>query len=293
VANTGQLLRRLIGEDIELVMQLAPGLGQLHADPGQLEQVLMNMAINARDAMPSGGQLMIATSNGIVDTLTGSAYVDAARGPTIVVTISDTGMGMSAATRARIFEPFFTTKPLGKGTGLGLATVHGIIHQSGGHIRVDSTLGQGTTFTIILPRVDAAEEFTSAAAPLLQATTGDATILLVEDDQLLRDLTKRVLHEYGYQVLATEDGPSALQILATYPGSIDLLLTDVIMPSGLSGYQLAEQAVVQRPAIKVLYMSGYSDTMMPPTIRDPGQAFIQKPFMPDALAHKVGAMMQM
>jgi PAS domain S-box-containing protein len=293
VANTGQLLRRLIGEDIELVMQLAPGLGQLHADSSQLEQVLMNLAINARDAMPSGGRLTIATSNGTVDTLDGSAHVDGAREPTIVVTISDTGVGMNTTTRARIFEPFFTTKPLGQGTGLGLATVHGIINQSGGHIRVDSTLGQGTTFTIALPRVDAAEEFASADAPLLQATAGNATILLVEDDRLLRDLTKRILHGYGYQVLATEDGPSALQVLATYPGSIDLLLTDVIMPSGLSGHQLAEQVVAQRPAIKVLYMSGYSDRMIPSTILDPGQAFIQKPFTPDALAHKVGAMMQM
>jgi PAS domain S-box-containing protein len=292
MASTGQLLRRLIGEDIELVMQLAPGLGQLHADPGQLEQVLMNIAINARDAMPNGGRLTIETANGSVDTLSGTAHIEGVRGPVIVVTISDTGMGMSAATRARIFEPFFTTKALGMGTGLGLATVHGIVHQSGGRIWVDSTLGEGTTFTICLPCVDTAEQQSSSDTPLQAATIPDATILLVEDDPLVRALAERALHQYGYQVLATEDGPSALQAVATYPRSIDLLLTDVIMPSGLNGYQLAQRILTQRPAIKVLYMSGYSDSMMPATILDPEQAFIQKPFTLDALGYEVGALLQ-
>jgi two-component system cell cycle sensor histidine kinase/response regulator CckA len=242
--------------------------------------------------MAAGGTLTIETANMIFDDAYVREHLAVERGPYIMLTISDTGAGMDAATSAQIFEPFFTTKAIGKGTGLGLATVHGIVTQSGGHIWVDSEPGHGTTFKIYLPRVDAAAEPTSADGPLAEPRLGDATILVVEDEPALRDLAGRVLRGYGYHVLEAEDGPTALQVAAAHPGPIDLLLTDVIMSGGLSGRQLAEQVVAQRPAIKVLYMSGYSDTMMTQPLYDPGQAFVQKPFTPTALARKVWDILQ-
>jgi two-component system cell cycle sensor histidine kinase/response regulator CckA len=287
VTNMGQLLRRLIGEDIDLITRLAPDLGAVKADPGQLEQVIMNLAVNARDAMPTGGTLAIETANTDVYDADVRAHIGVAGGPYIVLTISDTGMGMDAATRAHIFEPFFTTKALGKGTGLGLATVHGIVTQSGGHIWVYSEPGYGTTFKIYLPRVDTAEKPSGADIRPAQVPDGDATILLVEDEPLLRDLSARALRRYGYQVLEAEDGPGALEIAAMYAGPIDLLLTDVIMPGGIGGRQLAERVVALRPTLKVLYMSGYSDLVMPQLIHDAERVFVQKPFTPDALARKV------
>jgi len=292
VTNMSQLLRRLIGEDIDLITRLVPDLGQVKADPGQLEQVIMNLAVNARDAMPTGGTLAIETANVAVHNADVRAHIGVARGSYIMLTISDTGVGMDATTRAHIFEPFFTTKAIGKGTGLGLATVHGVVTQSGGHIWVYSEPGYGTTFRIYLPRADMAEEASSADVAPVRAPDGDATILLVEDDPLLRDLSARALRRYGYQVLEAEDGPVALEIAAMYPKPIDLLLTDVIMPGGISGRQLAEQVVAQRPTIKVLYMSGYSDIVMPQMILDAEHAFVQKPFTPDALARKVWEIMR-
>jgi len=287
VTNMGLLLRRLIGEDIDLLTRLAPDLGAVKADPGQLEQVIMNLAVNARDAMPTGGTLAIETGNAAIHDADVRAHIGVAGGSYIMLTISDTGVGMDAATRAHIFEPFFTTKALGKGTGLGLATVHGIVTQSGGHIWVYSEPGYGTTFKIYLPRADTAEQISGADAPPTQVPEGDATILLVEDDPLLRDLSARALRRYGYQVLEAEDGPIALEMAGMYPRPIDLLLTDVIMPGGISGRQLAEQVVAQRPTIKVLYMSGYSDMVMSHIIVDAEHAFVQKPFTPDTLARKV------
>ncbi len=287
VMNMSQLLGRLIGEDIELVTRLAPDLGTVHADPGQLELMIMNLAVNARDAMPAGGTLTIETANVAMYQAGAREHVGEARGPYIMLIISDTGVGIDAATRAHIFEPFFTTKAIGKGTGLGLATVHGIVSQSGGHIWVDSAPGHGTTFTIHLPRVEAAEEPPRADGPLLAPSHGDATILLVEDEPLVRELAAHVLSRYGYHILEAADGPTALQLAVAHPAPIHLLLTDVIMPGGLSGRQLAEQMVAQRPAIKVLYMSGYIDTAMTRTLFAPGQTFVQKPFTPDALARKV------
>jgi len=292
VTNVGQLLSRVIGEDIELITHLAPDLGQVYADPGQIEQVIMNLAVNARDAMPTGGTLTIATANVVFHDANGREHLGVESGPSILLRIGDTGVGMDAATSARIFEPFFTTKAVGKGTGLGLATVHGIVTQSGGQIGVDSQPGLGTTFKIYLPRVDADKESASAAGSLAEAPQGDATILLVEDEPLVRDLAGRVLRAYGYHVLEAEDGPTALLIANAFPGPIDLLLTDVIMSGGLSGHQLAEQLVAQRPAIKVLYMSGHTDTMMPRTRFASEQAFMQKPFTPDALARQVWDILQ-
>jgi PAS domain S-box-containing protein len=283
VRDVGQLLRRLIGEDIKLVTLLAPDLRPVQADPVQLEQVIMNLAINARDAMPAGGTLTIATANGIVGDR--DARSDAAQGHFVVLTVGDTGVGMDAATSARIFEPFFTTKGVGQGTGLGLATVHGIVAQSGGQIRVDSAPGYGTTFTICLPCVDDAEEPAGADDPRVTAPAGYATNLLVEDDPQLCMIAARVLREHGYQILEAADGPTALQLAAAFTEPIHLLLTDVIMPGGLSGRQLAEQMIVQRPAIKVLYMSGYAESMMPQTL-------VPKPFTPDTLARKVWEVLQ-
>jgi len=248
--------------------------------------------VNGRDAMPTGGTLLITTTNVDIHGTEMHLHIGAACGSYVVMTIRDTGVGMDAAIREHIFEPFFTTKAPGKGTGLGLATVHGIVAQSGGHIRVDSAPGQGSTFTIYLPRVDAAEEPSSAGGLPTQAPYGDGTILLVEDEPLLRGLAGRVLRRYGYHILEAADGPTALRVSATYAGSIDLLLTDLVMPGGLSGSQLAQQIVAQRPAIKVLYVSGYADTTMTQKLLELGQSIVMKPFSPDDLARSVGAILQ-
>jgi len=292
VTNMGQLLSRLIGEDIDLVTQLAPDLGYVQADPGQLEQVIMNLALNARDAMPTGGALTIETANVAIHDDYVREHIGVQCGSYVMLMISDTGIGMDAATRTHIFEPFYTTKALGKGTGLGLATVHGIITLSGGHIWVYSEPGYGTIFKIYLPCADMDGEMSSDVAPVTPILHGDATILVVEDEPSLRALAGRILRRRGYHILEAEDGPAALLAVAAYPGPIHLLLTDVIMPGGISGRQLAEQVRVQRPTIKVLYMSGYSDIVMTRTIFDPGQAFVQKPFTPDVLARKVAEIVQ-
>lgn len=290
VGDMTQLLRRLIGEDITLATDLAADLGQVRADPGQIEQVIMNLAVNARDAMPDGGQLTIETANVGADSPPDRA--GAAGVPYVLVTVSDTGVGMDAATVARIFDPFFTTKPIGKGTGLGLATVYGIVTQSGGQISVCSEPGKGTTFRVYLPRVDAAAASASAARSQVIRLAGDATILLVEDEPALRALAARVLRGYGYRVLEAVDGPSGLAAAAQHLGRIDLLLTDVLMPGGLSGRQLAEQISARRSMIKVLYTSGYSEAMMMPTQFSAHEAFLQKPFTPDVLARKVWEILQ-
>jgi PAS domain S-box-containing protein len=287
VLAMSELLQRLIGEDITLVHRLAPGLGHVHADPSQLEQVLMNVAVNARDAMPEGGTLAIETANVVLHNDYPRAPVGVAPGPYVVLSISDTGTGMDAATRSNIFEPFFTTKAQGKGTGLGLATVHGIISQSGGHIDVASEPEHGTTFSIYLPLVHAGEQSLNVASPRREIPLGDATILLAEDELQLRNLTARILREYGYRVLEAENGPAALQVVRAHTGSMDLLLTDLIMPGGLNGRQLAEQVLTLYPAIKVLYMSGHSETVLTHAPLAPGQGFLAKPFTPAALAHIV------
>lgn len=291
VENLGQLLRRMIGEDITLVLQLAPDLGQIQADPGQIEQVIMNLAVNARDALPSGGTLTITTANVAFYDTTVREHIGLEPGQYILLTVRDTGIGMDAATRARIFEPFFTTKTVGRGTGLGLATVHGIVTQSGGHVWVYSEPGHGTIFRIYLPRVDVVEEPSDATRQQTAVSFGNATILLVEDEPLLRSLTARALRTYGYKVLEAADGPAALIAATSYTELIDLLLTDIIIPGGLNGTQVAEQILRERPEIKVLYMSGYTDTIVPQFDTGSGRAFLQKPFTPATLVRLIENML--
>ena len=275
VEGLQKMLRRVIGEDIELATALAPDLGAVKADVGQLEQVLMNLTVNARDAMPTGGKLTIETAN---------VEHDGRR--CVMLAVTDTGIGMDEATKARIFEPFFTTKEAGKGTGLGLATVYGIVNQSGGFIWVYSEPGNGTSFKIYLPRVDApAEGVTSAGG--VSVPRGIETVLLVEDAAAVRAVAKQVLERQGYRVLEAPDGQAALRVAQEHRGPIHLLLTDVVMPV-LSGRRLAEELTRLRPDTKVLYASGYTDdSVVRHGILESGTAYLQKPFTPDSLARKV------
>ncbi|MGD0205890.1 MAG: ATP-binding protein, partial [Dehalococcoidia bacterium] len=289
VANVGKLLRRLIGEDIDLVVE-GKGLGRVKADPGQMEQVVMNLAINARDAMPQGGRLTIET----VDVELGEAYADnhfpVKPGPYVMLAVSDTGCGMDAETQAHIFEPFFTTKEQGKGTGLGLATVYGIVKQSGGYIWVYSDAGQGTTFKIYLPRVDEPAEV-SGEKVVAVAAGGTETVLLVEDQSEVRSLVREVLEANGYTVLEARNGEDALLVAEQHKGPIHLLLTDVVMP-GMGGRELAEHLASSHREMKVLYASGYTDdAIVHHGVLEPGMAFLQKPFTPEALARKVRAVL--
>jgi signal transduction histidine kinase len=274
IASAEPLLERLIGEDVHLTTSVAPDLGAVKADPGQLEQVIINLAVNARDAMPTGGRLTIEAAN-----VEGGRYV--------MLALSDTGIGMDEETKSRIFEPFFTTKAAGKGTGLGLATVYGIVKQSGGFIGVQSELGRGTTFQVYLPRVDEPAETDTAGAALPEPRGGSETVLVVEDEPPVRIVTRQVLERYGYAVLEAPDGETALHLAAKHHGPIHLLLTDVVMP-GLSGRQLAEQLGRLRPAIKVLYASGYAENALAHHgIPESGISYLRKPFAPETLARRV------
>jgi len=293
VDNVHKMLRRLIGEDIALTSTFAPGLGRVRADPGQMEQVLVNLAVNARDAMPAGGRLTLATANTDIEPPPPGA---GAGGPVppgryVMLQVTDTGSGMDAMTQARIFEPFFTTKARGRGTGLGLATVYGIVRQSGGHVAVESAPGAGTTFRIYLPRVE--EALTAAAPPQPPpATAGSGTILLVEDERLVRVLARKVLEQAGYRVLVAEGGAQALELARGHNGVIDLLVTDVVMPE-MSGREVMRRLLQERPAVRVLYMSGYSDEAVAQHgVLDVGTSFIAKPFTPTTLAAKVREVLQ-
>jgi PAS domain S-box-containing protein len=287
VSEMGRLLRRVIGEDIELVTVPALSLGRVKADPTQLEQVLMNLAVNARDAMPHGGKLTIETSDTQVDDNFATDPVKATPGPYVLLTVSDTGCGMDPETRARAFDPFFTTKEKGKGTGLGLATVYGIVKQSGGYIWIFSEQGQGTTIKIYLPRVEEVAEHAQTHEVEAQPSLGTETILLVEDNPSVRQLTSRLLRAKGYDVLAAKSGKEALALADKHPGTISLLLTDVVMPQ-LSGQDLAKQLLRKRPHLKILFMSGYAGIAPgDQAVTDPDTAFIQKPFNADQLARRV------
>jgi signal transduction histidine kinase len=285
VADTQRMLMRTIGEDVAIRVALGEHLAAVRVDPGQLQQILLNLSVNARDAMPAGGTLAIHTKNLTLTEPTPMSHSTANPGHYVVLTVSDDGTGMGAATLAQIFEPFFTTKPKGRGTGLGLSTVFGIVEQSGGHIRVASTLGHGTTFEIFLPAVNErpvqVEEAREAPLP-----RGSETILLAEDDDALRTLTARILTAQGYRVLEASDGVEALRVADTHGGTVDLLTTDMVMPS-MGGHDLASELTARRPGLKVLYVSGYTDDAVGRGELQPGDAFLQKPVDPRMLARKV------
>jgi len=290
VTGIERLLGRVLREDIRLRCTLAADTGTVRVDPGQLEQVIMNLAVNARDAMPRGGQLTVETANVDLDATYMEAHPLAAPGRYVMLAVTDTGTGMDAATQARIFEPFFTTKEVGKGTGLGLATVHGIVQQSGGFIWVYSEPNHGTCFKIYLPRVDeAVSDVATAAARILRGTE---TVLVVEDVEAVRAVTRRMLERYGYQVLEAADGEAAIRLAAT-AGHIHLLLTDVVMPN-VSGRDLAALFAKTYPDTKVVFMSGYTDdAIVRHGILEEGIAYLQKPFSPESLVSKVRAVLDL
>src|SRR3989454_2815827 len=287
LTNMDRMLQRLIGEDIALVAVPAPGLWHVYADPSQIEQVMMNLAVNARDAMPNGGKLTIETANVQLDDAYAHQHGPVQPGSYVMLAVSDTGCGMDRETQARIFEPFFTTKEPGKGTGLGLSTVYGIVKQSGGYVWVYSEVGRGTAFKIYLPRGEGAVETVEPGVAPARTVRGSEMILLVEDDRAVRVLARSTLQAHGYTVLEAHHGKHALQVYEQHAGPIHLLVTDVVMPE-MSGRELADRLKPSRPNMKVLFMSGYTDkAIVHHGELDPGAAFLQKPFTPDALARKV------
>ena len=285
VTQLEKLLRRLISEDVELVTALAPGLRPVTVDPASVEQILVNLAVNARDAMPTGGRLTIETANVDLDEAYAVTHVAMPAGPYVMLAVSDTGQGMDAATRARIFEPFFTTKEQGKGSGLGLATVYGIVKQSGGYIWVYSEPGHGTSFKVYLPPTAAASVARPAAHDPAHVA-GWETVLLVEDEDAVRALAREVLRRQGYVVLEARHGVDALDVAERHADAIHLLVTDVVMPH-MSGRALSERLAEARPQMKTLFMSGYTDHALLPEDLTPGAEFLQKPFTPEALAGRV------
>jgi two-component system cell cycle sensor histidine kinase/response regulator CckA len=287
VLNLDSLLRRLMDERIEMVTRVKDDLGKVKADPAQVEQVIMNLVVNARDAMPEGGRLVVETCNTDLDANYAVDHVSVRPGRYVMLAVSDTGVGMDRQTVAHIFEPFFTTKESGRGTGLGLSTVYGIVKQSGGYIWVYSEPGKGSTFKVYLPRVDEVSEAVSAAQAAPRAQRGTETILVVEDEEAVRELIQTVLTEKGYDVIPSLDPKHAEQIAARFSGEIHLLLTDVVMP-GTSGRELAARISARRRDIRVLFMSGYTDNVITSGgMLEEGLAFLQKPFSPAALVQKV------
>ncbi|MGH7206311.1 MAG: PAS domain S-box protein [Nitrospiraceae bacterium] len=287
VGDMGGMLRRLLGEDIELLTILQPGLGIVRADPSQFEQVIMNLAVNARDAMPKGGKLILETANATLGRNPGQEPIVAEPGPYVVLTVKDTGCGMDAEVQSHLFEPFFTTKEEGKGTGLGLSTVYGIVKQSGGSIEVHSEPGKGTSVQIYLPQIAVETKVAEPRRVPVKPPSGSETVLLVEDEGMIRTMVGTVLRLHGYLVLEARDGPDALRVAREHAGPIHLLLTDVVMP-GMSGREVAERLVSVRRDLKVLYMSGYTiEAMAHHGLSDAATEFIQKPFTPNALAQKV------
>jgi hypothetical protein len=287
ISHSGKMLRRLIGEDVELALKLNPNAGNIKADPGHLEQAIFNLATNARDAMPAGGRITIETERATLDGLYARTHLGVAPGEYVMIAVSDNGQGMDTETRRRIFEPFFTTKERGKGTGLGLATVYGIVKQAGGDIWVYSELGKGTTFKLYFPLVlEPASGAADGGVPA-DPEAGHETILLVEDEQGVRELTARMLNLLGYKVLTATSGAEALALAAAHDGPIELLLTDVVMPN-MGGARLAEEVRRRRPETKVVFVSGYTEnTISDHGVLDAGVEFLAKPFSREALARKL------
>lgn len=287
IESTQGLLHRLIGENIECRIAMEPSLGRVKSDPGQIEQVLLNLAVNARDAMPKGGRLTIEAKNVELDDSYKQEHQQVVPGRYVMLAVEDTGSGMDRETQARVFDPFFTTKELGKGTGLGLATVYGIVKQSGGYVWVYSEIDKGTVFKIYLPRVE--EKADALEKKDLDKTTprGCETVLLAEDSASLREMAREYLESVGYTVLEAASGKEAFREAKEFAGHIDLLLTDVVMPE-MSGPELARAVVALRPGLKVIFTSGYTDDAIEREgVLDPAVTFIQKPYRPKALACKI------
>jgi CheY-like chemotaxis protein len=287
VKQTATLLRRMIGEDILLTTVLDPNISRIKVDPGQLGQILMNLAVNARDAMPQGGKLTVETSDVQLDDAYAAQHADCNPGRYVKLVVSDNGSGMTPEVKAHVFEPFFTTKGPGRGTGLGLATVYGIVKQSGGSIDLYTEPGHGTTFKIYLPAVDEPLSPSAHGQPAAKVIGGTETVLVVEDEDAVRAFAALALQMQSYTVLQAESGKRALQIIGKQPGHIDLLVTDVVMP-GLNGRELAQALGVRYPNLKVLYVSGYTDdAIIRHGILEEEVAFLNKPYTAQSLARKV------
>jgi PAS domain S-box-containing protein len=287
VVEMGKILPRLIGEDIELKILTKPDLGRVKADPGQIEQVILNLSVNARDAMPNGGKLVIETANAELDEGYARMHPPLVPGSFVMLAVSDTGTGMDAATQAHIFEPFFTTKERGKGTGLGLATVYGVVKQSGGYIWAYSEPGNGTSFKIFLPRAGETVEAERVKKPPEEPPRGKGTILLAEDEKEVREVAREFLELSGYTVLEAKDGAEAVELAAKHLGEIDLLVTDMVMP-GMSGRELSARLTAMRSGLRIIYMSGYTEyAALRHGGAEPDRIMLQKPFTRAALVHAV------